>query len=299
MVILPSIIHNKENIMNIRKVTSMTMLLSLVVLIVNSIVLYVVPEGRVAYWAGWEYLGLTKSDWSAQHTTVGFLFLVAGGLHIYYNWNPIVAYMKNKARQIKVFTGPFNVALALTVIFIVGTYYHVPPLSTIVEISEYFKNTAAEKYGEPPYGHAESSSLQMFTKRESIDLDKSLELLGAAGIEVTGPKDTIKDIAIRSKRSPQQIYEIIKPASIEAQQVDSNTGAAPFPDAPKSGWGKKTLAETCIDYGLDVNEIIAKLGEKGIKAEGDMAIKDIAAASNLEPMGVFEALQEIVTTAGK
>jgi hypothetical protein len=275
------------------------MLLSLVVLIINSIVLYVVPEGRVAYWANWKLLGLTKSDWTGQHVTVGVLFLVAGGLHIYYNWKPIVAYMKNKARQIKVFTGSFNVALVLTVIFIVGTYYNVPPFSTIVEISEYFKNTAADTYGEPPYGHAESSSLQMFTKRESIDLEKSISLLGAAGIEVTGPKDTIKDIAVRNGHSPKEIYEIIKPAGIEEQGGNSEAGPVPFPDAPKSGWGKKTLAETCAEYGLDLNEIIAKLGEKGIKAEGGMVIKDIAEASNLETMGVFEALHEIVTTANK
>ena len=201
--------------MNIRKITSMTMLLSLVVLILNSVILYVVPEGRVAYWADWKFFGLTKGDWSAQHTTVGFLFLFAGLLHIYFNWKPILAYMKNKARQVKVFTGSFNVALALTVIFIVGTYYNVPPMSTIVEISEHFKDEAAKTYGEPPYGHAESSSLKMFTKRESLDLAKSMELLEAADIAVSGEKESIKDIADNASKSPQQIFEIIKKINTE------------------------------------------------------------------------------------
>ena len=56
----------------------MTMLLTLVVLTINSIILYVVPEGRIANWADWYFLGLTKGDWGAQHTTIGFLFIFAG-----------------------------------------------------------------------------------------------------------------------------------------------------------------------------------------------------------------------------
>jgi hypothetical protein len=284
--------------MNMRKITSMTMLLSLVVLLINSIILYVVPEGRIANWADWRFLGLTKGDWGAQHTTVGVLFLIAGGLHIYYNWKPIVAYMKNKARQVKVFTAPFNVALALTLLFIVGTYYNVPPMSTIIDVSAYFKDSASAKYGDPPYGHAESSSLKMLTRRENIDLDKSLELLQAAGIEVNGGEDIIKDIAARNIRSPQQIYEIIKPATTTAAAdgMAPATGVAAFPDAPKSGWGKKILAETCAEYGLDPDDIIAKLGQKNITAQPDMSIKDIAEANDIDPMGVFEALHDIVVS---
>jgi hypothetical protein len=284
--------------MNMRKITSMTMLLSLVVLIINSVILYVVPEGRIANWADWRFLWLTKSDWGAQHTTVGVLFLIAGLLHIYYNWKPIVAYMKNKARQVKVFTGPFNVALALTLLFVVGTYYNVPPMSTIIHISEYFKDSATDKYGEPPYGHAESSSLKMLTRRENIDLDKSLELLQAAGLQVNGGEDIMKDIAARNKRSPQDIYEIIKPAmtAAAAAGLDPATGAVAFPDAPKSGWGKKILAETCAEYGLNPDEIIAKLAQKNIRAQADMSIKDIAESNDIDPMGVFEALHDIVVS---
>ena len=288
--------------MNMRKITSLTMVWSLIVLIVNSIVLYVVPEGRVAYWADWRFLGLTKSQWGQQHTTVGFLFLFAGLLHIYYNWNPILAYMKNKARQLTVFTGPSNVGLALTVIFIIGTYFMIPPMSTIVDISEYFKDGASQKYGEPPYGHAESSSLKMFSKREGLDLAKSLELLQAAGLNVAGEKDTIKEIAKNNDRSPQQIYELIKPAKAAGEKAAPEHVAilassdGPFPDAPKAGWGKKVLGDVCAEYGLDEDEIISKLAGKGITAEGGKAIKEIAAANDLDPMGVFEALHEIVNS---
>ena len=280
-----------------RKITSMTMLLSLVVLAINSIVLYVVPEGRVAYWADWKFLGLTKGDWGAQHTTVGVLFLIAGILHIYYNWKPILAYMKNKTRQIKIFTGSFNVAMVLTAIFVVGTYYNIPPMSTIIDISESVKDSASDKYGEPPYGHAESSSLKMFTKRENLDIDKSIELLQNAGITVQGSQDIIKDIASMNKRSPQQIYENIKPALLQKEEAQDRQVSS-FPTAPESGWGKKKLSEACDEFGLDLARIINKLGEKGVLAEAEMNIKDIAAANDIDPMGVFEAIYEIATSKG-
>ena len=281
--------------MNIRKITSMTMLLSLVVLILNSVILYVVPEGRVAYWADWKFFGLTKGDWSAQHITVGFLFLFAGLLHIYFNWKPILAYMKNKARQVKVFTGSFNVALVLTAIFVLGTYYNIPPMSTILEISELAKDNASDTYGEPPYGHAESSSLKMFTKRENLDLEKSIKLLQEAGITINGPQDTLKDLANSSERSPQQIYEIIKPA-VMAAESGQKAETAGFPDAPESGWGKKKLSEACDEYGLDLNRTIDGLTAIGMVAKAEMNIKEIAAANDIDPMGVFEALHEIATS---
>jgi hypothetical protein len=281
--------------MNIKKITSMTMLLTLVVLTINSIILYVVPEGRIANWADWYFLGLTKGDWGAQHTTIGFLFIFAGILHIYYNWKPIVAYMKNKAKEIKVFTGSFNVALALTVIFIVGTYYNVPPMSTIMEISEHFKDSAAKKYGDPPYGHAESSSLKMFTKRENLDLAKSLELLKAAGISVSGEKDLLREIADKAEKSPQQIYDIIKSAAIIPQTSNDSRAPSALPEAPPSGLGKKTLDEICTEYGLDTNKIIEGLKGRGIKAEAGAKLKEIAEPQGLTPMQLYEMMVEIVS----
>lgn len=44
---------NSERPMNLRKVISLTMLLSFALCILTSIVLYVVPEGRISYWAEW------------------------------------------------------------------------------------------------------------------------------------------------------------------------------------------------------------------------------------------------------
>ena len=197
--------------MNIRKITSMTLLVSLVVLIINSVVLYVVPEGRVAHWADWRFWGLSKAEWSDQHLTVGVLFVLAGLLHIYYNWRAVKSYLKNRLKEMRVFTPSFNIGLVITVLVVAGTYFHIPPFSTIVEVGSYFKEAAADKYGEPPYGHAELSSLKKFTAKEGIDLDQALELLGKAGMSVEGADQSLLELAKANDISPQELYHVIKP----------------------------------------------------------------------------------------
>jgi hypothetical protein len=129
--------------MKIRKITSLTALVSFLLLILNSVVLYIVPQGRIAYWADWRLLGLTKSEWGNQHIIIGTLFLLAIFFHIYYNWKPIVAYLKNKARQLKIFTREFNIALVLTIICTVGAYIEALPFNWVLDFSESIKTSAA------------------------------------------------------------------------------------------------------------------------------------------------------------
>ncbi len=285
--------------MNMRKITSMTMIWSLIVLTFNSIVLYVVPEGRIANWADWRFWGLDKHDWSAQHTTVGFLFIFAGLLHIYYNWKPLVSYMKNKAKSFSLFTAASNIGLGLTLIFVIGTYLNVPPMSTIVDFSVQIKDGAVTKYGDPPYGQAQSSSLQGFTSRLGLDLEKSRELLAEAGISVEDDKEMIADIASRSDKTPQQIYEIIKSANNPATTQPMSDEHVPATDAggvtaPQSGMGKKTIPQLCEEIGEDCAMIIEGLEQRGMSIDPDQKLKDLAADNGTGPMQIYETIVEIV-----
>ncbi|MCD6433505.1 MAG: DUF4405 domain-containing protein, partial [Sulfurimonas sp.] len=62
----------------------------------TGIMLFIVPHGRVAYWADWHLFGLSKGQYGELHTTSMVVFLLFASLHIYYNWKPIVSYMKDK-----------------------------------------------------------------------------------------------------------------------------------------------------------------------------------------------------------
>lgn len=276
-----------------RKITSMTMLVSLVLLILNSIVLYVVPEGRVAYWADWRFWGLTKTEWGDQHVTIGFLFILAGFLHLYYNWAAVISYLKNKVKEIKIFTVPFNVGLLITALVAVMTYFHVPPVDLVLDLGAHFKEAGARKYGEPPYGHAELSSLKMFTQKEGIELDTALSLLQQAGLRVSGADQTLLAVSQDNDMTPQQVYAVISPA--KKQTAAAGDGARPaFPDEPKPGFGRKTLEQVCTELQLDHAAVVKGLQARGLTIAAGTTIHEIAEANGREPMQIFEAIRAVV-----
>lgn len=150
------------------------MLITFILEVVTSVVLYIVPHGRVAYWTDWHLFGLSRTEWANQHINLGVLFILAGIFHIFYNWKAILAYLKNKLKEVKIITASFNAALLLSLLVAVGTYFEIPPMSTIINLSDSIKDNASKTYGEPPYGHAELSPLKLLAKKQGLDLEKVL-----------------------------------------------------------------------------------------------------------------------------
>jgi hypothetical protein len=283
--------------MKIRKITSLVALLSFIVLIVNSVVLYIAPHGRVADWAVWRVMGLTKDHWSDQHVIVGVLFLLAIFLHIYNNWKPMVSYLKNKARQLKVFTREFNIALIVTIVCIAGAYHPVPPFSWVLDLSESVKNAAEAKYGARPFGGAELSSLKAFASRTGLDLDRATAGLKEAGISFESESQTLKEIAERNRTSPQRIYTIMTSAGEpkEAEKPEVSAGTVPSdaaPDKTGTGLGKLSLSQVIEKLNLDQAEVMRKLAERGIQAKPDDKMKAVAEASGLSPTELHQLMQQ-------
>ena len=265
------------------------MLLSFILCILTSIILYIVPQGRVAYWADWHLWGMTKGQWGDLHINLGFLFVFAGLLHVFYNWSVITAYMKNKARQVKVFTPSFTIALVLCLVVGLGTFFKIPPVYSVISLSESIKDSGAEKYGEPPYGHAELSSLKGFTKKVDIDLDEAKELLQKAGVAFTSDQETIAEIAAANSITPKAVH-----AAMKAAEKKVETGVA-FPDEPFPGFGRKVLADICNEFGLNIPTTIRELAKENIKAEANQTIKEIAAAADMDPHAFFGVFHRVVS----
>lgn len=272
--------------MNMRKITSLTALTSFVLLMLTSIILYIVPSGRVAYWAGYQLWGLSKEDWGAVHINLGVLLLITLILHVYYNWTAMISYMKNKSKQLKIFTLDFNVSLVVTLVVFLGTLAGIPPMSSIIHLGEAITDKANLAYGEPPYGHAELSPLKDFAEKVKVDLDTSLALLSKAGIVVASPDSTMSEIADANATSPQKIYELIKP-------VTSEDAEAVMPEEAPGGTGNRTVAQICEMYQLDVDKILSGLQAKGIVAEAGQTRKEIAAANSIDPHAAYGAIYEL------
>ena len=75
---------------------SILTLLGFLTMSITGLVLILVPQGRIAYWTDWHFLGLTKTQWGDIHITTSLLFLVAGIYHTYYNWRSLVNYIISK-----------------------------------------------------------------------------------------------------------------------------------------------------------------------------------------------------------
>ena len=240
----------------------------------------------MAYWSDWRLWGLSKTQWGDLHLNLGALFLLAGIFHVVYNWKAITAYLKDKARQYRVFTPNFNLALAVTLFVAAGTLLNIPPMSTLVSIGNGISDRANRKYGEPPYGHAELSSLKMFARKTDLDLKKARILLQKAGIGFEDDRQSILEIAKSNGLTPKALYHIMKPASTASEE------SASFPDSPPMGFGQQTLTKICAAYNLDLKRLLRLMAERGIKADPEETIKEIAQKNGKNPMALFEMIHE-------
>ena len=280
--------------MKLRRITSLTATLSFFFMLFTSSILYLVPQGRIANWANWQFWGLTKDEWTNIHVNFGLLFIISLILHIYYNWKPLISYLKDKTRQMKVFTPEFNVALIITVVSVAGSYFLVPPFNWVMALNDSFKDAGAEKYGEPPYGHAELSSLKTFSKKMNLDLEKSLTLLTQAGYPVESGEMTLDKIARKYGVPPQKIYEAIKPAQVVAEQQTEEKSL--IPESPPPGSGNLTLADFCTQFNLNMKLVVRELKKQGITAYEELTLKKIAADNGTSPIDVYERIKGIVKT---
>jgi hypothetical protein len=267
----------------LRKIVSLTALLTFVLTLITSLILYIAPQGRVAYWSDWTLLGLSKTDWGNLHVNLGTLFLIALGFHLYYNWKPITAYL-SKARKVVLWTREFSIACVITLVVALGTYFSVPPFSSFLNLSERIKDVAAKTYGEPPYGHAELSSLATLAKRLDTTPERMLEALQKAGYPAKNASETLLVLSRRHGVSPHKLFNAMAPAM-----------PAPgdgLPPNPPQGTGSLSLAEFCTRHGLDVAGIIKALGAKGIKAQPDMTLKQIGEANGAAPLDIYTSIRE-------
>lgn len=267
-------------------------MISFVLIMVTSIILYIVPQGRVAYWSDWRLWGLSKTQWGNLHINLGVLFLLAIFLHIYYNWKPIVNYLRNKAKQVTVFTKNFNTALVITLAVAVGTYFMLPPFSTILHISESIKDAGAIKYGEPPFGHAELAPLKSLVKKTGLDLESTLNELKTAGIKFDGPDEIFLDIAKKNSTSPQKLFSLIQPEEKHAETTV-------LPEIPPPGTGSKTLSQLCIEYDLDVDAITNSLRLKKFQIDPDKKLKTLASDNQMSPIKLYDLIKDMDQTMPK
>jgi len=287
--------------MKTRRIVSLTLTLSFVVMVYTGIMLFLCPHGRVAYWTGWTMWGFSKDQYGQLHTTFMLMFLVTGIWHFVLNWKPFTTYLKTHSRQLRIFTPEFNVALLLVVLFAVGTLAGMAPWSSLLDWEGSIKDYWEHRDGSPPWGHAEENTLARFTRGlvswEQLEHGRSVRLsiadavqaLRAAGLTVESEKQRLVDISRANHTTPQALMSILlEAAQPEEGAVSSDAGRFPM---PFSGLGRMSVRDYCQKYDLQVDSLLALL-PRGVKIEEDHTFREIANELRTDPEGVIEILNE-------
>ena len=195
---------------SLRRLTSLTITFSFLVMSYTGIILFIAPKGRVANWTNWELLGLDKTQYTILHVTFMVLFLVGMLFHIYLNWCPLMCYLKNRARQFSLLTKEFILALTINVIFVIGTLYYWAPIEQFLDFEDDVKASWEKKVDKAPYGHAELSSIEEFAQRTGKDAMMIVEQLKAKNLSGVSLDTTIEKVAKENGKSPADLFEMLK-----------------------------------------------------------------------------------------
>jgi hypothetical protein len=279
----------KKRKFRFRAFTALMMLWSFVLETVSGVILYIVPPGRIAHWTNWKLWGYTKDQWGAMHTIFGYVFLVFAVLHIYYNWKPIVNYIRSKLKAGLRMRTELVVSLVITVLVFIATVISLPPFSTVMDIGEGFKNSWEESKNEPFVPHAELMRFDEFVKTLGIPEDKALQILEASGIAVRDRKALIKEIAENEDVAPSEIHDLLV-QSLSKEEKDKLSGAAG--SQPRGGFGAKTLAQVAAELDISAEDAVDVLESKGISAKKDELIRTIATNNGKRPFEIVNILRE-------
>lgn len=263
---------------NFRKIVSLTLLFSFIFVLFTGCILFISPEGRIAYWVNWEIFKLSKTQYSELHKVGVLLFIICSILHIYFNFNVILSYFRNGIKKASIFNPNIIVSLIITIIFILGGLYKFPLLGDFLNISSNMKEYWSEKYESPPFGHAERSGIKSLCEKMDIDFEKAKILLTKKGITIIDDDETLLELAQRAGTIPAEIYKIIELAKIEGSKE------------VLTGLGKMTLEEVCIKYNIDLNKALETLTSENFIVNHDSKLKELSSQKGLKPIDIYNII---------
>lgn len=270
----------------LKNVAALTLALSFFFVFLSSLVLYIEPAEHVASWAEWSFFWLAKPQWDAMHLSMGALFCLAAAAHILLNIPALLGLLRTKAGTLVILTPELLLATAVVTFVFLGTLAGFPPMGQLAGLSAHIRDRQAETYGEPPFVGAERASLREFAARMGQDLDKTMSALEKRNIKVASADQSLRDIAKANGVAPGGVHEAARTAREASAQ-----GAAALPKDPPPGLGRRRLSDICEEYGLKLEPLLAKLAAGGVTARPSWTLSEIAEASGLLPIDIYEAMR--------
>ena len=262
--------------------TTFVVTISFIVDTISGVILYIAPPGRIAHWTNWTVWGLDKEEWGAIHTIFGYVLLIIVGIHLYYNWKIFWNFIWSKVRKALNLKWELITATVLCLFLFLGTLWNIPPFSSTMDLGEHFKQSWEEAKVEVPIAHAELLSLQEFAEKIKVPVDQILHALKSRGYKVKNVQQILGDVAKENRTSLDKLYEVIKSEGVKPAVPGTIEG---------TGMGKKTLNAICSEKGLSIEEVLARLKQKGIEVNPNDSLKDVASKLGKTPMEIFTIIE--------
>lgn len=209
---------------NGRGLTSFLISLVFPVLAVSGLVLYLAPSCRIARETGWSVLLLTKDQWKALHIIMACTFVVAGLIHVYFNWRVLLRYLFLKQRlHLK---KEAVTALLLFLLLSAGAIFEVPPFSFLTALTEEEKagscaGVLAGEAAHPALGHGTGvgrMTVQEFCDDAGLLLEDTLSRLQEAGF-TADPGSTFRALSQQKQMSPMDVKEwLLNKGSLDKEE---------------------------------------------------------------------------------
>lgn len=277
--------------LDLRRLISLLLLLLGLVLAYSGAVLFISPQGRIAHWTDWRFLGLDKDQIGAVHTLCALLFVGAGALHVWYNGAAIVRYLADRTRWAGLASREALVAIILVAGVTVGSAASLPPFAWLMQGGEAAKGWWERREGSPPWSHAEESTLAGAADDLGITMEQAGERLRNRGWAVPAEDQRLRDIAAALGVAPADLWSVLSsedgsPASAGATGRPEKAGQG------GQGLGRLTLRAWCEREGRSLPDSLARLQALGVQADGETSLKELATALHRTPTYIVTLLEE-------
>lgn len=214
-----------------RAFTAFVVTWAFVVLTVTGVVLYVVPQGRIANWLQWTLFGLDKEAWSHLHMLFGLVFIAAGLIHLVFNWKPFRNYLAARAEGHLKLKAELFTSLLFSLVLAVGAVMHLPPFSSVFVWNDQLKAAwASGPDKEPPFPHAEDLALPALARRLGFDHAAAVQALRAANIRVEDERASLLVVARANGTTPAALYALLpKPPLGQTERAEAAAASTAVP----------------------------------------------------------------------
>ena len=290
-----------------RTFTSVLLVTCFLGALVSGSVLFLAPPGRIANWTQWTIGGVTKHEWAALHVSFSSVFLVGVILHVFFNWRPLVSYFKSRLTRRIGWRPEWASALVLTAVVGWAALADWPPFGWLLAASENLKQSWDEPARRAPIPHAELLALRELAAQAQVDLTTATERLNQAGLRGVAPEAKVEDLATANQLSAERVYDLVLGQPAEPGRGAGRRGEGGLRGGGGGGGGGgaghggglgwKTLEQMCREENLVPEEVLARLKARGVQAERQQTLREIATANGYDRP--FELVELIRGNASK